>query len=428
MARFHYTAVNARGGEQKGALEAVDLAAAISALKVQGLFPLALADAAPGAPGPAGRVSAENRTALPPATPGAGESRLRLPFGRRAKSRDVVLFTRQLATLLRASMPLLRGLDVLRRQERNPGFATIIASVGEAIRSGGTLSDALASHRRIFDQLYLGMVKAGEAGGALDVVLERLARFQEKHQQLQGKIKSALAYPLAVMFVAVGILAALLVFVVPRFQQIFADLLKGAPLPPLTQAVITASTVAKHHFILVLVAGVVGWLAFAWFRRSKPGAAFLGRVVLRLPVFGDLVRRAIVARLTRTLGTLLAAGVPMLSALALTRETCGNPTIAGALGFVHDRVKEGEPVARSVETTRAFPPMVASMLEVGEQTGRLPEMLNQVADIYEAEVDNAVAGLSSLIEPLLIMFLAGVVGTIVIALFLPIVRIVQLLS
>ncbi len=422
MARFHYTAVDARGGERNGSCDAADASAAVAGLKAKGLFPLALAEAATDAH--------SSRPALPAtrAEPAQRAGRRRLRFGRRVKSRDTVLFTRQLATLLRAGMPLLRGLEVLRRQERNPAFAAVIQGVAEDIRSGGTLSEALAQHRRVFDQLYLGMVKAGEAGGALDVVLDRLARFQEKRQQLQGKIKSALAYPVAVMFVAVGILAALLVFVVPRFQQIFADLLKGAPLPPLTQAVISASAVAKHHYGLALVVGVGLWLAVSGFGKSAAGAAVLGRLVLRLPLFGDLVRKAIVARLTRTLGTLLTAGVPMLSALGLTRETCGNVVIAGALGFVHDRVKEGEPVARSLETTRAFPPMVASMLEVGEQTGRLAEMLGQVADIYEGEVDNAVAGLSSLEEPLLIMFLAGVVGTIVIALFLPIVRIVQLLS
>jgi type IV pilus assembly protein PilC len=325
-------------------------------------------------------------------------------------------------------MPLLRGLEVLARQEGNPDLRRVIEAIGEAIKSGGTLSEAMAQHPRVFDRLCLNMVKAGEAAGMLDVVLERLARFQEKSLQLKGKITAAMVYPLIVMTVAVLILAGLLVFVVPKFNQIFADLLKGAPLPPLTQLVLTVSDVVKHHYLVTLAAGVALWLGWRAFRRTSSGTRLLDTWTVKLPMFGQLFLKAIIARFGRTLGTLLSSGVPILPALLITRDTCDNTRVAGAITEVHDRVKEGAPVARPLEATQVFPPMVTSMIDVGEHTGQLPEMLVKVADIYEEEVDNAVAGLSTLIEPILILFLALVVGTIVIALFLPIIRIVQLLT
>jgi type IV pilus assembly protein PilC len=272
------------------------------------------------------------------------------------------------------------------------------------------------------------MIKAGEAGGVLDVVLDRLARFQEKSLQLKGKIKAAMVYPLIVMAVAVIILVGLLVFVVPKFKQIFADLLKGAPLPPLTQFVLTISDAVKTHYLIALVVIVAVWIGLKFIVRTSRGIQAIDRLVIRLPLFGELFLKGIIARFGRTLGTLLASGVPILPALLITRDTCGNTLVAGAITEVHDRVKEGSSVARPLEVTRIFPPMVTSMMDVGEHTGQMPEMLGKVADIYEDEVDNVVAGLSSLIEPVMILFLALMVGTIVIALFLPIVRIVQLLT
>lgn len=342
--------------------------------------------------------------------------------------KERAVFTRQLATLLRAGMPLLRGLEVLARQERNQKFRRTIEAVVEAIRSGDTLSAAMARHPKVFERLYLNMVRAGEAGGLLDVVLERVARYQEKSLHLRGKIISATIYPVIVMAVAVAILVGLLVFVVPKFKQIFADLLKGAPLPPLTQLVLTMSDAIKAHYLAALATAVGGWIGFKLLGRLPAWTRLVDGGLLKLPLFGELILKGIVARFSRTLGTLLSSGVPILPALLITRDTCGNARVAAGLSEVHDRVKEGIPVARPLDATRIFPPMVTSMIEVGEQTGQLPEMLGKIAEIYEEEVDNAVAGLSSLIEPILILFLALVVGTIVIALFLPIVRIVQLLS
>ncbi len=422
MPKFSYIAIDANGTEKPGQLEARDVREAAANLRTQGLFPTQVTPAAPDA-----------RSATPMAggkkPPGTGwEAKLRFTFSRRVSGKELAVFTRQLATLLRAGMPLLRGLEVLSRQERNVTLQRVMAGLVEAIKSGGTLSEAMAHHPRVFDRLYLNMIRAGEAGGVLDVVLERLAHFQEKSLRLKGKIMAAMIYPLIVMAVAVAILTGLLVFVVPKFKQIFADLLKGAPLPPLTQLVLTVSDAVKTHYLLVLAAGVVAWFGFRLFSRTPGGARLLASGAIKLPLFGDLFLKGVIARFGRTLGTLLSSGVPILPALLITRDTCGNARVAGAITEVHDRVKEGAPVARPLEASRIFPPMVTSMIDVGEHTGQLPDMLGKVADIYEEEVDNAVAGLSSLIEPILILFLALVVGTIVIALFLPIVRIVQLLT
>ncbi|MBI2515390.1 MAG: type II secretion system F family protein [Opitutae bacterium] len=417
MPRFNYIAVDARGLETTGLVEALSSEQAIKQLKARGLFPTDVASAA--------AFQGNDRT---PGQRIGLQMRLSLSFVPPVSARETAIFTRQLATLLRAGMPLVKGLEVLARQERNGAFRTIIPALTDDIRSGGTLSDALTRHPRVFDRLYLSMVRAGEAGGVLDVVLDRLAKFAEKSLQLRGKVRAAMVYPLIVLLVAVTILVGLLVFVVPRFRQIFADLLKGAPLPPLTQAVLAVSDAVRTHYLGTLAVLAVAWVAFNWFRRSPRGGRLVAGWVLRAPLFGDLWLKSIVARFSRTLGTLLSSGVPILSALLITRDTCGNLRVSDAIQLVHDRVKEGAPVARPLEGAQVFPPMVASMIEVGEHTGQLPEMLGKIADIYDDEVDNAVAGLSSLIEPILIVILAGVVGLIVVALFLPIIRIVQLLT
>ena len=426
MSQFSFTAINSGGDEQSGTLTASSRESAITDLKARGLFPTDVSEATvsggPVVVGKSGstpiRILAQERKLFS----------LRLPFLRPVKTRELMLFTRQLATLLRAGMPLLRGLETLAKHERNLVFRDIIYSLAEHIRSGGTLSDGLAQHPRVFDWLFISMIKAGEAGGLLDAVLDRQARFFEKNQQLRGKVKAAMVYPLVVMTVALAILIGLLVFVVPQFKKIFVDLLKGAPLPPLTQAVLTASDFVKAHYPLVLVLVIGAWLAFGIFRKSPKGSRLIDGLILRLPLFGELILKSLVARFTRTLGTLLSSGVAILPALLITRDTCGNARVAGALGVVHEYVKAGEPVARTLENTQVLPPMVTSMIDVGEHTGQLPAMLGKIADLYDDEVDNAVAGLSSLIEPVMILMLAGVVGTIVIALFLPIVRIVQLLT
>ena len=421
MPNFSYTAIDARGSEKSGLLDASNAEHAVASLKAKGLFPIMVAQ---------GQTA---RTAPVPLTVAALANKkpglvLRIPFLNPVAPKELSIFTRQLATLLKAGMPLLRSLEVLAKQEKNKIFHEVITALGESIRSGGTLSEAMAQHPKVFDRLFINMIKAGEAGGVLDVVLDRLARFQEKSLQLKGKVKSAMIYPLIVMVVAVLILVLLLVFVVPKFKQIFADLLKGAPLPPLTQFVLTVSDAVKNHFFVAAGAVIGLWFAFKAFKKSRRGARFLDTVMIKTPPFGELFLKALIARFSRTLGTLLSSGVPILQAITITRDTSGNARVAEALDFVHDRVKEGDPVARPLESTQVFPGMVTSMIDVGEHTGHLPEMLSKIADIYDEEVDNAVAGLSSLIEPIMIVFLAVVVGTIVIALFLPIIRIVQLMT
>jgi type IV pilus assembly protein PilC len=426
MPRFSYTAIDSGGDEKAGTLAAATLETAVADLKARGLFPTDVAeDAAPSVADAGGKSHVG--PSFGPGPPRNSFS-LRLPFLRPVRPRELMLFTRQLATLLHAGIPLLRGLETLARHERNPRFRAIISALAAHIRSGGTLSEGLARHPRVFDWLYLSMIRAGEAGGLLEAVLDRQARFLEKSQRLRGKVKAALVYPMVVISVAVIILTGLLVFVVPQFKKIFADMLKGAPLPGLTQAVLTTSDFVKSHYPVLLAVLVVAWVGFRVFRRSAAGERMSDGLVVRLPLFGDLILKTLVARLTRTLGTLLSSGVAILPALLIARDTCGNARVAGAIGLVHDRVKAGEPVARTLESTQVLPPMVTSMIDVGEHTGQLPAMLGKIADLYDDEVDNAVAGFSSLIEPVLILLLAGIVGTIVVALFLPIVRIVQLMT
>ena len=425
MPTFTYTAIEAASGrERSGTLESSSPELATADLKSRGLAPMALTFAAASKPNQPVPKSGAKKTA--PATEQLPKKRKRvIVIGRMIGAKGLTLFTRQLATLVKAGMPLLRGLEVLARQEKNAAFRGVLEDLAEAIRSGGNFSDGLLQHPGIFDRLYVNMVKAGEAGGVLDIVLERLARFMEKAERIKSKVKSAMTYPIIVMTLAVGIMAALMVFVVPKFEQIFSGLLKGQPLPALTRFVLGVSYFFKHNIVLTLGLFFAACVAFLVFRRTRAGARTLDWLVLKLPVLGELFLKAAIARFTRTFGTLLASGVPILETLIITRDTSGNVHVSEAIDIVHDRVKEGDNVARPLESTAIFPGMVTSMIEVGEETGALPEMLSRIADTYDEEVDNSVAALTSIIEPLMIVFLALVVGTIVIALFLPIVSIIQ---
>ena len=346
-------------------------------------------------------------------------------FGRAVDRRGIVVFTRQLATLVKAGLPLLRGLEVLARQEKRPAFRAVLESVADVIRAGGNFSDGIALHPKLFDRLYVNMVRAGEAGGVLETVLARLAAFGEKSERIKGKVKAAMIYPAIITVIATAIVAVLMVWVVPGFQEIFSGLLKGQPLPGLTRALLAVSTLVRDRFPLVLAAGAVLAGVAVPLRRSARGIRMWDRLVISAPVLGDLVLKVAIARFTRTFGTLLASGVPMLQALKITRETSGNVHLAEALNRVHARVKEGDSVARPLGETGIFPGMVTSMIQVGEETGALPEMLTRIADSFDEEVDNAVVGLTSIIEPIMIVLMALVVGTIVIALFLPLVGIIQ---
>ena len=418
MPSFAYIAVEAATGkERRGSCTGGSAAQVIAELKAQGLFPTDVTLET----GTADSAKVKSRKARPaPAVPlwhrGAGGPKERATF------------TRQLATMIKAGLPVLRALEVLARQQPIGPQRAAIETLAETIRSGGTLSDGLAQFPRQYDRLYINMVKAGEAGGALDVVLLRLAEFLEKSQKIRGRVKTAMTYPLIIMAVAVAVVGALVVFVVPRFEGIFASMLKGQSLPVLTRAVLAVSEVAQSHLLLALIGVAVVFVVSRWAIRTPKGERGIDRLTLLVPVLGDLVLKTAVARFTRTLGTLLGSGVQILEALQITRDTAGNVHVAEAVDAVRMRVKAGEGIARPLEETVVFPGMVSSMIEVGEETGQLPEMLERVADTYEDEVDNAVAALTSILEPIMIVFMAVVVGTIVVALFLPLVSIVQSLS
>jgi type IV pilus assembly protein PilC len=330
--------------------------------------------------------------------------------------------------MLNAELTLVRALEVLQRQEQNKRFRAIITDLADTVKSGSTLSHGLARYPRVFDNLYVNMVRAGEAGGILHEVFSRLAAFLENNMRTRARVRTAMFYPLVVIAVAALIVGSLMVFVIPRFETIYDDLLHGAALPPLTQAVIDVSLFVKSWWWLVIGALMVAPLLYRRVRRTGRGGHFFDRLYLRLPKIGDLVEKIAIARFSRTFGTLLVAGVEILEALAITREVVGNRVIRDALKVVGDRVRDGDTVAGPLERSGVFPDMVCSMVEVGEETGEMSQMLNLIADSYDEDVENAVGAMTSIIEPIMIVVLAILIGGIVIALFLPIINIIQQLS
>lgn len=422
MAKFRYTAMDSRGSETEGVVDAESQSQAISAIRGKGLFPTRVTplDGAKRG-GPAGPRGA--------AKSGMGKE-LRLPAFLRpgVKPKQLMVFTRQLATLQDAGLPLLRGLRILLKQERNSALRDAINGMGEAVEGGSTFSESLAQHPQIFDNLFVNMVKAGEAGGVLEVVLNRLAEFMEKAEKIKNKVKSAMIYPIVVLVAAIGILAFLLIKVIPKFAEIFSELLGDEQLPTLTRFVIGVSdTVAHRWYYFVISVGVIVVAMRLW-RQTETGRYLLDRFKLKVPVFGVLFSKTAIGRLARTLGTLLNSGVPVLQALNIVRDTSGNEVVARAIQHVHDSVKEGESMALPLEASGVFPPMVVSMVDVGEETGSLPDMLLRVADNYDDEVDTAVEGLTSIIEPIMIIILAVIIGTIVIAMFIPLISIITKMS
>jgi type IV pilus assembly protein PilC len=425
MPNFAYTALDARGQEVNDTLEAPDEQQAIQALRQAGYYPTSVMEA-----GKAAKAAKAKGAKAPKAAKQAGgkkELNISIPFLERKtiKPKTLMIFTRQLATLIDAGLPLLRGLTVLGKQEPDVVLRKVIHKLADTVQGGSTFSDALTQHPKIFNKLYVNMVKAGELGGVMELVLIRLADFQEKAQKLKNKVVSAMYYPIIVLVIAIVIMAFLLVYIVPKFEQIFQDMLSGKPLPGLTQFVINTSKFVQEQWYLIIAAGVVVVVGYNLLVRVPKGLAFVDAVKLRVPLFGDLIKKGAISRFSRTLGTLVTSGVPILQALNITRETAGNVVLAGAIQNVHDSVKEGESIVQPLEKSGVFPPMVVSMIDVGEETGQLPEMLLKVADVYDDEVDNTVAGLTSLLEPIMIVMLAVIVGTIVIALFLPLISIIQ---
>ncbi|MDQ6861204.1 MAG: type II secretion system F family protein [Verrucomicrobiota bacterium] len=429
MPRYTYVALDARGQESTGLVDANSTNEAIGQLRQAGYFPTNVFEEgkAAGRDGKAVKAAKKSKPARIAAPVTAGEKKKGIVFFEKktVKPRVLMIFTRQLATLIDSGLPLLRALTVLAKQERDKVLKKTIGELSDAVQGGSTFSEGLAQHPRIFNDLYVNMVRAGEVGGVLELVLTRLAEFSEKAAKIKNKVKAAMIYPIIVMFLAVAIMGFLLVFIVPKFEQIFKDMLGDKPLPTITIFVITVSNAVKDHWAILLVLGLVLVVGIKFLGRTAGGRAAIDRFKLRVPLFGDLLRKTAISRFSRTLGTLVTSGVPILQALNITRETAGNTTIAGAISQVHDSVKEGESIVQPLEASGAFPPMVISMIDVGEETGQLPEMLLKIAEVYDDEVDNAVAGLTSMLEPIMIVFLALVVGTIVIALFMPLISIIS---
>ena len=441
MATFQYIAKDAEGNETRGTVEAGDRNSAIATVRAQGLFPTAIGEVRSSAPAqPAAAPKKNARRGRAPAAPEGGEKKkgkglnmeikITLPKLLRGKVKTKILtqFTRQLATLVNAGLPLMRGIDVLKRQMKDPQMLEALDGISENIAAGGTFSEALTQFPKIFDNLYINMVKAGEAGGVLEVVLGRLAEFAEKSEKIKNKVKGAMIYPIVVLMAAVGITGFLLVTVIPKFKQVFADMMGGAELPAITQFVIDASEYVQHNGLVVVAAVAAIVLAKKLIGKTEKGAYLFDVMALKMPVTGTLVQRTAVSRLTRTLGTLLSSGVPILQSLVIVRDTTGNRVVSNAIQNVHDAVKEGEGMTGPLSQCWVFPPMVVSMVEVGEETGALADMLTRIANTYDDEVDNAVAGMTAAIEPALIIVLAVVVGTIVIAMFLPMVKIIRSVS
>lgn len=354
-------------------------------------------------------------------------SLLTTSFGGSVKEQDLVIFTRQFATMIGAGLPLIQALEILSKQTENKFFAKHIEEIKGDVEGGSTFADALKKHPKIFTDLYTNMVAAGEAGGILDIILVRLATYIEKAQRLKRKVKGALIYPSVVITVAILCIAIIMIFVVPTFSKMFSQL--GGTLPAPTQVVISMS-----HFLggtggIMLLGGIIGLVIFiTQIRRTEKGLTIIDGITLRLPIVGILLRKVAVAKFTRTLGTLVSSGVPILDGLNITARTAGNKVIEKAVLAVRQGVSEGKTIAEPLTNSKVFPPMVTQMIAVGESTGALDNMLDKIADFYDEEVDIAVENLTSMIEPILMVFLGGSIGFIVVAMYLPIFKMITLIK
>ncbi|MBI5902023.1 MAG: type II secretion system F family protein [Deltaproteobacteria bacterium] len=397
MTTFVYTAKMPDGEVKKGEIQAVSLAQATAALRRQQVLP----------------------TSITQKKAGFSLGDIKLPsFGGKVKTKEIVIFSRQFATMIDAGLPLVQCLDILSSQQENPEFKKTLLDVKGSVEGGATFADSLRKHPKVFDDLYVNLIAAGEVGGILDTILNRLSGFLEKSEKLKGKIKSAMTYPTAVIIIACLVVSGLLLWVVPIFQDMFSSFGKALPLP--TQMVVNMSNGLKHYWYLIL--GSIGGIIFGLNRiyKTQKGRRAMDAIFLKLPVLGDLIRKTAVARFTRTLGTMISSGVPILEALEIVSKTAGNVIIEEAVIKARTSLSQGKTLAEPLIETKVFPGMVTQMIAVGESTGALDAMLSKIADFYEDEVDEAVDALTSLIEPMLMAFLGIVVGGLVIALYLPI--------
>jgi len=411
-----------------GIIEASQVQEAISKLKGMGYFVTNVAPAKAAAKPAKGKEKAKPATApttkAKPKGKGKGAS---ISFGSAViKTKELTIITRQLATLIGSGLPLLRSLRVLREQ-RKGGASAVLAKLSEDIESGALFSEALAKNPKSFPKIYVAMVKAGEAGGALETVLTRLAEFMEKEAQLRGKIKSAMAYPAVIVVVTGGILGFIMMKIVPTFIEIFKDMEAGE-LPGPTLLLMKISNIMTQKFYLIIIFFVVIIVLFKILNRIKVTKFYIDKIKMKLPVFGPVVSKTIVARFARTFATLISSGVPILQSLQIVRDTTGNEVVSKGINEVRNKVREGEGIAGPMLKTKVFPAMVTNMMAVGEETGAMDAMLEKIAEAYEAEVDAAVAAMTSMIEPILIVFMGGIVGFIVISLFMPLIKLAMGLS
>ena len=343
-----------------------------------------------------------------------------LQLGSGVDSKDLVTFTRLFATMIDAGLPIVQCLDILGTQTENKIFSNVLKDVKSNVEQGATFSDSLRRHPKVFDQLYVNLVQAGEVGGILDTILNRLAIYIEKAMKLRGQVRGAMVYPSSIIVIFVGVLGVLLGFVIPSFEKMFADFGAKDELPGLTKWVISVSQIFISNLIIIIPALILGAVALSYIYRTPKGKRFAHKWFLRFPIMGPVLRKIAVARFTRTLGTLLSAGVPILDALDIVARTAGNVIIEEGISYTRLKISEGKNMAQPLTETNIFPPMVVQMVGVGEQTGALDAMLNKIADFYEEEVDVAVGALTSLIEPILMVGIGGTVGVVLIAMYLPI--------
>ena len=430
MPTYVYEALNAAGKPEKGRIDADSSDSAIAAIRQNGFFPTTVREEKVGGSGKkeSGKKAAKAKSAKK-------KKGFNISIGG-VKTKILTQFTRQLSTLQDAGLPLLRSLQILEQQQKPGKLKSILVDVVEDVESGTSLSDSMSKHPKAFDRLYSKMVAAGEIGGVLDVILQRLANFMEKAERLKSRIKGAMIYPICVIVVAVAIVTGIMYFVIPKFKDIFNDF--DVTLPGLTLWLIDASLwiagtpengeQAIPGYIWIIIGPFLLFFFFKLIRKTKPGRAVTDIVLMKLPVLGNLVQKTSVARFTRTLGTLIAAGVPILEAVLITRDTSGNHVYEKALNQVHDSIREGESVADPLREAKVCDSIVVNMIEVGEETGDMDIMLMKIADNYDEEVDVAVSALLSLLEPMLVVVLGGIVGTIVLALFLPLVKMIESVS
>jgi type IV pilus assembly protein PilC len=423
MPTYAYEALNAAGKPQKGTIDANSSDEAIHRIKAQGYFPTSVREQK------AAKKAAGGEEGAPKKKKKKGGS----SFGKLSQ-KNLTLFTRQLSTLQDAGLPLLRSLQILEGQQKPGLMKNTLIGVCEEVEGGASLSEAMGKYPKAFDNLYVKMVAAGEVGGVLDIILQRLAEFMEKAQRLKRKIKGAMFYPITVIAVAVLILTGIMIFIIPKFKEIFTDF--GVELPGLTRWLMdTSSWVAGSRpnqqipgAVFIVAFPFVATFSLKMIRKAKPGKAVTDTILLWIPVMGNLVRKSVIARFTRTLGTLVSAGVPILEAVNITKETSGNYVFEKALGGVHDSIREGETFAGPLRESKTCDAIVVNMIDVGEETGELDAMLLKIADNYDEEVDVAVEALVSLLEPLMVVVLGGMVGTIVVAMFLPMVKMIESLQ